>query len=267
MSSIVRQVLRQVVRQALRKRFGGALVAGAALVAREARADDDLGVLDTRHHQYESPQHFAFEVRVAPYRPQIDEDPAIAGTAPYNAVFGSAYRVEVAVEMDWQALRIPHVGTLGPGLSIGTTGMTAKAKRRDNGQLSGEDTSLDIYPMYAVAVFRVDVLSRELHIPLVPYAKGGIGMALYRASNDTGTSVAGGDPGRGHTFGSHVALGLALRLNVFDPSAARNLDESTGINGTYLFGEYMMSDLKGIAQTNPLYVGTRTFLGGLAFEF
>jgi hypothetical protein len=243
-----------------------------ALLSGDARATDAAEILETRHHSYESPQHFAFELRVAPYRPQIDEDPGL-NSAPYQTVFGDAYRVELAAEMDWQVLRIPHVGTIGPGLSAGITQMTARAKRAGTQDDSGENTSLSIYPMYAVAVLRVDFFQRELRIPLVPYVKGGVGLAFWRASNDAGTSeikdAAGNATSRGlgHTWGTHFAVGVALHLNAFDPTSARNLDETTGINNTYLFGEYMMSDLKGIGQQNVLFVGTRTFLGGLAFEF
>ena len=223
-------------------------------------------MLDARHHKYESPQHFAMELRFAPYRPQVDEDPQLHG-APYNTVFGDMARLEVALELDWQVLRIPHVGTIGPGLSLGYTGMADKAKIKKTGETSGETTSLDIFPMYAVAVFRADVFMREARIPLVPYVKAGVGLAFYRAYNDGGTSVVGDTPGKGNAYGTHLALGLALQLNVFDRAAARNLDESIGINNTYLFGEYMRSDLTSSTQARALYVGTRTLLGGLAFEF
>ena len=241
-------------------------------LAGDARATDADEILETRHHSYESPQHFAIEFRVAPYRPQIDEDPGLT-SAPYQAVFGDMYRAEIALEMDWQALRIPHVGTIGPGLSAGATEMSNRATLRSTGKPSGENTNLSIYPLYAVAVLRVDFFQRELHVPLVPYVKGGVGLAFWRASNDTATSeikdAAGNvtSRGLGHTWGTHFAAGVAIHLNAFDPTAARNLDETMGINNTYLFGEYMMSDLKGIGQQNVLFVGTRTFLGGLAFEF
>jgi hypothetical protein len=249
--------------------LAGAMALAGFVTANEARAQEGSGVLDTRHHSYASPQHFAMELRVAPYRPQIDEEPGLT-TAPYNKVFGNAYRIEVALELDWQVLRIPHVGTIGPGLGVGYTTMSSKAKIVSTGKDSDETTSLSIYPMYGVFVFRADVFQREAKIPLVPYVKAGIGLAFYRASNDKGTSVSTSkpdEPGKGHTFGTHLAVGLALHLNVFDQVAARNLDESVGINNTYLFGEYMMSDLKGISQDAPMYVGTRTLLGGLAFEF
>jgi hypothetical protein len=108
---------------------------------------------------------------------------------------------------------------------------------------------------------------REAHVPFVPYAKAGLGYALWRASNTGGTSTQNGLLGEGHTFGTQLAAGLAFSLGVIDPNSSRQLDESTGINNTYIFAEYMMSDLSGIGQSHALWVGTNSFVFGLAFEF
>jgi hypothetical protein len=235
--------------------------------ARSARADNST-ILETRSPDAgRSPQNFAMEVRVGLYNPQVDSDPTLHGN-PYATAFGPSQRYEVAAEFDWQALRIPHLGTLGPGIGVGYTKATAIAPRADGGQPPSEETtSLQIFPMYAVAVLRVDVLMREAHVPFVPYAKAGVGYALWRASNTAGTSVQNGNVGEGHTVGTQLAAGLAFSLGVIDPNSSRQLDESTGINNTYIFAEYMMSDLTGIGQTTALRVGTNSFVFGLAFEF
>jgi hypothetical protein len=245
----------------------------AVTLASSARADERSGVLESRHHRYESPQHFALEFRFSPYRPNIDDDPSLGGATPYRDTFGTMPRLLAAVEFDWQALRIPHVGTLGPGFSIGYTEMTDKAVlASDPTRRSDEDTNLEIFPMYAVAVFRADVFMQEMRIPLVPYVKGGVGYALWRASTNLGTSQAADATtgnnvsGKGHTWGTHVAAGLALHLNTFDNAAARNLDNSVGINHTYVFIEYMLSQLTGLGQAHALYVGANTWTAGLTFE-
>jgi hypothetical protein len=254
--------------------LSSAIVAATLAVPLAARADDESGVLDSRHRKYESPQNFALEFRFAPYKPRIDEAPELGGKTPYGDTFGSLQRLEIAIEIDWQALRIPHVGTLGPGLSAGYTSMGNKALLKNcppipQGQTdctSGEDTTLEIYPMYGVLVFRADAIQRDLHIPLVPYAKGGLGMAFWRASNTLGTSSADNVSGKGHTVGAQLAIGLALHLNDFDGGAARNLDNSVGINHTYLFFELMSAMLTGLGQSHALFVGTNTWVTGLAFE-
>jgi hypothetical protein len=248
-----------------------ALVAVPLFLPAPARADEESGVLDSRHRRYESPQHFALEFRFAPYTPRIDDAPEIHGT-PFADTFGHtdktvAPRLEIAAEFDWQVLRIPHVGTLGPGVSVGYVSFSDNARlKSDPTKQSAEDTSLTIFPMYAVVVFRADVIAREFHIPLVPYVKGGLGFAFWRASNSLGTSEANGVSGKGHTWGAHAAIGVGLHLNDFDNAAAVNLDNSVGINHTYAFFELMSSQLTGLGQSQALFVGTNTWVVGLAFE-
>jgi hypothetical protein len=249
-----------------------AFALGAALAAREAGAQEQRQApLEGRHKTYESPQHFAFELRFLPYSPDIDTDPSLHGATPYHQVFGSSQRVMVGIEFDWQALRIPHLGTLGPGVAVGYTKMNANAlfQAEHNGTLqSGETTSLEIIPTYAVAVLRADVFWHEMHIPLVPYAKAGIGYAFWRASNTLGTSSYNGHSGVGGSLGTQLAVGVSLNLNPFDEYAARNFDEAMGVNNTYLFGELMRSDLSGLGiQSSPLRVGESSWVLGLAVEF
>jgi hypothetical protein len=249
----------------------GFAVGAAFVVPGVARGQGRQEILVGKHQTFESPQHFAFELRFSPYKPDVDSDPQLQGATPYQTAFGSSRRVMVAGEFDWQALRIPHLGTLGPGVAIGYTKMSANATflKPHNGQtVSGETTSLELLPLYAVAVLRADVLWREVHIPLVPYAKVGVGLALWRASNTLGTSSYQGVSGEGETWGTQFALGVGLNLNIFDEYAAKNFDESMGVNNTYLFGEVMRSDLSGLGiQKHPLRVGDSTWVVGIAFEF
>lgn len=256
------------------KRNVGALAAalGASLawLATPARASaDDEIVLGTRpESRAASSQNFALEVRASLYNPQVDSDPALKGKTPFASTFGSQTRFEGAIEFDWQAYRIPGIGTIGPAYSIGYYSISGLATVVQTGLPSAESTTLEILPMYLVAVFRADVLWRQLHIPLVPYAKAGMGLAFWRASNTVGTSVSSnGTVGEGHTWGPQLAAGLAFNIGVFDPTSVQQLDEATGINNTYLFAEYMASLLNGIGQNDPLLVGSSGLAFGLAFEF
>ncbi len=245
----------------------GALALGTTLHAQDAHAES----VTKRHERFETPQRFALELRFSPYRPQIDDEPALNGKTPYKSTFGTMPRLMFGGEFDWQALRIPHFGTLGPGLGLGYTNMSDTARLIRDGSLSGDDTSLDIWSFYTVGVLRVDVLWRELGIPFVPYAKAGLGLGLWRAGNTGGTAEAktstGTVSGKGYTFGTHVAAGLALALDFLDRSSAVNLDEAVGINNTYLYGELYMSMLNGLGQDNALRVGTNSWTLGMAFEF
>ncbi len=242
---------------------------GVALLGVAGRASaDDSNALELRRERGASNQSFAIEVRVGLYQPQVDSDPALHGS-PYANTFGTGVHFEGAMEFDWQAIRIPGIGTLGPGISVGYTNMSGNAPRLDGGYPpSAESTTLEILPMYAVGVFRLDTLWRQAHIPLVPYAKAGLGMAFWRASNTVGTSIApNGTIGEGHTLGEQFSAGLAFNIGVLDPNSVRQLDEATGINNTYIFAEYSVSALNGIGQKDPLLVGSNNFVFGLTFEF
>ncbi len=237
-----------------------------------ARADDESGVLlVASHKKFESPERFILEFRFGLYHPRVDSDHSLTG-APYEQVFGDTANFEFAMEFDWQAYRIPHFGTIGPGVSAGFTQAGALAPLvvpQPNGtRLSAESTNLTIFPMYGVAVLRADVLDRELHVPLVPYAKLGLGWALWRCSNSAGTCVSKtGVIGEGTTLGEQAAVGLAVDLNFLDLAAARGFDNSVGVNHTYAFFEAFWANLNGIAQAHPLYVGAYTWSAGIAFGF
>lgn len=210
----------------------------------------------------ESPQTIALELRFGPYRPAIDDDFAQT-PGPYKSVFGDDQRFFFGLELDWQALRIPKLGTIGPGFGWGYTHMGAKAKVRGTAAESAEQTSLSIMPMYGVGVLRIDVLARETPVPLVAYGKAGLGYGLYWTGNDLGTQT------RGHSWGTHFAVGGMLLLDALDEHASTELDNEWGINGTYFFFEWMMSDLNGLgssADHSVMRIGTHTWVLGLAFE-
>jgi hypothetical protein len=222
-------------------------------------------------HAYDTPQHFALELRFGLYRPDVDSDPALHGAAPYAASFGPARRAMLGLELDWQALRIPHVGSIGPGLSIATTTATRPAQTQ-SGQSSSEDMSFTINPLSALAVFRADAFLHDAGVPLVPYAKAGLVYALWSASTSAGTSeIVRSDgstaKGRGASWGYALAAGLAFDLGVLDERSARGLDQATGINHTYIFGEWTYSAIDGLFQSNAMRLGDSTWNAGLAFEF
>lgn len=255
--------------------FAGCMSAALAMAPTPASAqglDEPDSYTWHRHegHGYESPQTMALELRFGPYRPKIDDE--FGGTpGPYERVFGDSARLYFGLELDWQALRIPYLGTLGPGFSWGYTRMKSKAKLTGTNADSAEDTSLWIMPMYVVGVLRVDVLARETRVPLVPYMKLGAGYAWWRASDGSGRSDYGsGDnvvEGKGHSYGLHFAPGIMLQLDPFDGHAAKQLDNSVGVNHSYVYLEWMYSKLDGFGSGGQMQVGTSTWVTGIALEF
>lgn len=246
------------------KRVAIVTLAAAGLLASTHAHAIELGTPATEH-PFRTAQNFALELRFSPYHPQIDDDSSLSGK-PYDSNFGDKARVYAGLELDWQTLRIPHVGTLGPGVSVGYVGMSRTVKttsKRD----SSDETSLSIYPFTLVAVLRADAFWRDMGIPLVPYVKAGVGVALWRASNAGGTAQFDSVNGKGHSFGTDLTVGVSFALDALDQGASRNMDNATGINNTYVFFEGYSLALNGIGQSHALHVGTSTWAMGLAFEF
>ncbi len=214
----------------------------------------------------ESPQHFAIELRFAPYWPAIDSQPGLTGK-PYQEIFGKMARLLFAGEFDWQVVRIPHLGTLGPGLSFGYTEMSAPAPLTGGGGVSGEQTNIEVFPFYGVAVLRVDVLWHDYKVPFIPYVKAGIAGTIWHTFTDSGTSHYNGTTGFGVTWGEQFAAGGALALNWLDPRAAAAMDQQAGINTTYLFAEWMWANLDNFGSSSAFRVGTMTVCAGLGVEF
>ncbi|MBX3205730.1 MAG: hypothetical protein KF764_11725 [Labilithrix sp.] len=252
-----------------RKCLLAAIALGGVLVARDASAIE-LGT-PAQAHPFRSAQNFALEIRVSPYYPAVDDEPGLRGT-PFKDRFGDNPRIALGLEFDWQTFRIPYVGTIGPGIGASIVNMSRPAVTV-SGRASGDEYGLSIYPMYLSAVLRADTFWRGLGFPLVPYAKLGLAVGFWRATNAAGTSdsILPGEtqavPGRGMSFGTHMAGGLAFPLDALDSGASRNMDNFLGINNTYIYGEYYWLNLNGLGQSSALYVGTTTWAAGLAFEF
>jgi hypothetical protein len=241
-----------------------------ALVATPAAAQDypvsdydDLGPSRRREYR-ESDQDVAVELRFGRYLPNPDQG---LDDAPYARMFGDDNRYYFGAEVDWQLLRIPYLGTLAPGISFGYTKSSAAAPFEEAEGNSAQETTLEIFPMYLVAVLRADVIARETVVPLVPYGKLGMGFALWNISLGEKVTRVDGDSGRGLSFGPQFALGGMFLLDALDREDARTADSSIGLNHSYLFGEWYVSDLDGFNSRKRLNVGTNTWMAGVAVEF
>lgn len=258
--------------------FGAALAfasaLGSLLLASPARAQDSA--LGGPRRPTETPQNFAAEIRLGQYLPDVDSESGLAGR-PFEETFGTKKRWMIGGAFEWQAIRIPYFGTIGPGGSFGYTRLTARAfvdpaaqGAPQAGRLpdrSGDETTMVLLPIFAYGVARVDTFDRNLGIPIVPYVKAGLGCALWRSEGATGTSRVDGVAARGYTFGYMLAGGVAFNLNPLDPYTAKNFDSGVGVNHTYLFAEWSINALNGIGQSNALRLGDSTWTAGLAFDF
>jgi hypothetical protein len=216
----------------------------------------------------ESPQNVAMELRIGRYVPSVDSEFSGPGPGPYEYMFGTDTRFSFGLEFDYQALRIPYLGTLGPGIGVAYTKSSAAAFQTDSGDTirGAEKTSLTIYPMYVVAVLRLDYLARETPVPLVPYGKLGLGFAMWNVNAGDHTAEVNGEKGSGISYGPQFALGGMFLLDAIDRGAANELDSNTGVNNSYLFAEWYVSHLDGFGSGNQMNVGTNTWVLGLAME-
>jgi hypothetical protein len=105
--------------------------------------------------------------------------------------------------------------------------------------------------------------------------KFGPAVGLWSAAKSSGdaavTETQNGEKvlvdAEGVTWGLNLALGGMFALNWLDTSSAGRLHESSGIAHVYLFGEWMDAILTGLGTGNQMYVGTSTFVGGIAADF
>lgn len=269
--------MRRLLRASLAPLAAAVVLAGAAPArAQSSGSMNDWRRLDRSESlgKSSSSQLFTFELRFGQYFPEVDDKPGLgrdaAGDAPYAAVFGHDAKgflrgndqFYIGVELDYLPFRIPYVGALGPGLGWGFTRTSSTAKlTSDPTTDSSTSTGFTIMPMHLSAVVRFDELMRRTGVPIVPYAKLGLGLGIWM-----GSPVPSGFTGSGATWGMHYAFGGMLALNFLDPRSAARLDETTGVNHAYIFGELMRANLNGLASTPTMYLGSTSWVVGLAVD-
>jgi hypothetical protein len=213
---------------------------------------------------YRSPQYAAIEVRFGPYRPNVDDE--FSGATPFADSYGTGPSVMGGIEVDYQFLRVPYLGTLAAGLGVSYVQYEAAAPFADGSGASEHPMSLWLLPVNLLGVFRVDTFSRDFHVPLVPYIKAGLVYAFWEArdANRTSTTEAGSQ-GLGAEYGFTVNPGLMLELNFLAPQQAIDMDIASGVNHAYLFGEWMFSSVNSFG--SGMEVGASTWVLGLAIEY
>lgn len=223
---------------------------------------------------YESDQHWAMELRIGPYYPQVDSE--FNGPTPLADTLGTGKRILFGIEGDWQALRLGNILSFGPGFGTAYTRLshpaTFQAGAPDNvpaaGASSPMDSTLKLWFQWADAVVRVDALNRNFRVPIVFTAKLGLGQALWwAAKGDITSRGSDGTIGHGRSWGPTWALGVMFDLNFAQPERSRKLDAVSGINHMYLFGEWYQLKLNGFGNGNHMQVGDSTWTLGYALEF
>ncbi len=238
--------------------------------------------------RYDSPQHFALEVKFGPYLPDIDRNYNGAGFGPYAKVYGETDdRDQVdgapkkgfygAIAFEYQIVNL--AGPLGIGFQWSMFRDKAQALLADppatgSVRSQADSTRFAVMPLALQAVYRFELLADRLRIPIVPYGKFGLNYSFWWSKNGSGNiSTIKDDNGkvidkaRGGAWGFQVNAGGMLRLDWLERGQARNLDRITGINHTYVFAEWQYSRVNNFGRKNSIDLGDSTYLIGLAIEF
>ncbi|HLK91786.1 MAG TPA: MXAN_2562 family outer membrane beta-barrel protein [Polyangia bacterium] len=201
------------------------------------------------------------ELRFGPYYPDTDSEFASRGQSarPFAEVFGTHKGLLFGLEVDHHLSH--RGGTWALGVGAAYYSASAASLAADQTTRTGDETSLRLVPLTALAVYRADLLRTRYGWPLIPYAKLGLGCGLWWLSDTSKASAT-----MGATFGWEAAAGVSLDLSMLDPEAIRTMDQETGVNQLAIFFEVVHAALDGFGSSSVLRVGDTTWIGGLMME-
>lgn len=213
-----------------------------------------------------SPTFGLLELRFGSYKPNIDKE--FGGAGPYNTMFGSGALL-FETGLHWHLYQ--GIGKVSIAGSLGIFNKKGHAYTEDGTQ-SADRTSLMIIPTRISAVYRFDYLQERFRVPLVLSAKLGLDYHFWNTKNagkisDGATSGGDAIAGRGGTAGWHYGFTLYFWLNWLAPAMAASFDSNTGINNSYLFAEFLSSQVNDFGGKNSWDLSDKVFMFGLAFEF
>lgn len=237
----------------------------------------------------ESPQRFALEVKFGPYLPDVDKNYTGAGFGPYAKVFGETdddgrtigapkKSFYGGIAFEWQITK-KLAGPIGIGVQWSMFRDSAQAPLAEPPAEGDQRSAADkvrftVMPFAFQAVYRFELLADKVRFaPFVPYVKAGVAYAFWWAKNGNGDIATVKSPdgsvdkGRGGVWGWQLNLGGMLRLDFLERGTARRFDRTSGINHTYLFGEWQLARLNNFGRKSSMNVGDSTYMIGLAMEF
>jgi hypothetical protein len=206
----------------------------------------------------ESPRWGSFDVAVGTYRPDVDSEFSSA-PFPYQGAFGTKkgwmFRLAIARSIFTKA------GSLEAGASAGFFQQSGHGQLATGG-VSPDETKFRMIPTSLFLTYRFDLLADRWNVPLAPYGR----VALERY-NWWVTDGSGSTSKDGATNGWSIAGGLALLLDFFDPGLAREMDQDSGVNHTYLFAEVKRAEVDDFGSSKSWILSDTSFAGGLMFVF
>jgi len=215
----------------------------------------------------ESPRWGSFALDFSTYRPNVDSE--LPAQRPFETVFGT--RHNIMFRLDAAYTIFSQWGSLEAGLGAGYWQKGGKGRLPD-GTVSSDSTYIRIVPTRVTLTYRFDLFSNRYRwMPIAPYARFALDRYNWWVTNGAGNvAKTNGRSGSGATNGYSFAGGLALDLGAVDPTLARDMDRSTGINHTYLFVEFMKSYIKDFGSGSSWNLSDDRGVqisGGLLFAF
>lgn len=229
-----------------------------------------------------SPQRFLIAIKAGPYTPNVDQAYNGPGFGPYATVFGKtndaglttgppAPSVMIGLGFEWQFFYL--AGPFLLGTDIGVTWDRANAPYanppdEDHLRSAADRVEFGMVPIALQVGYRFELLADRYRIPIVPFAKVGPVYSFWWSLDGDG-NVSQNDTGKGHggVWGWQINAGGMLRLDFIEPGTAKKLDQYSGINHTYLFGELQYSRIDNFGVGNSIRLGDVTGFAGFAFEF
>lgn len=199
----------------------------------------------------DSPEYVSVDFGIGPYNPD-------GNRAAFDQFFSGDHGPLLTLGAFFHVYRIPYVGMLGVTADASWARYVGQACL-DAGCTARVDEALrfDLFPLGLQATLRMDALDHHLDVPL--FLEGGIGGEYVRFRETKG----GVRESWGGALGLRWHARVGLYLDVFEPRAARALDEQHGINHTYIYFE-----LRGSTASASYPVADRfTWLGGLGLTF
>ncbi len=255
------------------RRAGSLLLLLALALPAAARAESDGTKILAPDER--PPRRLLVAVKLDRYDPQVDSESGLvaAGAHPYHDVFHGRAPPRVQVEVGFEALHF--FGSFIAGVTAGYWQNIGHGVNHLDQTPSGDTALLDVLPFGVVGTYRFDWAADTFRVPLIPYAQLGLQAALWAAYNGRGqvTTRAGdaspgpGGRGSGWTTGYTTALGLAVPLDVLDPSLAREAYVDAHLQRTSLFAEYGWTHLSSFGKGGALILSDRAWRFGLSLEF
>ncbi|BDG08879.1 MXAN_2562 family outer membrane beta-barrel protein [Anaeromyxobacter paludicola] len=235
------------------------LLAAVAVLAlaTAARAEDS----SPEAPSLESPRWGSFEIRLSGYHPKIDSEFAGSFT-PYQNSFGDkrGWMGKLGVSKE-----LYHgIGTLEAGAAAGYWEMYGHGHLTKDPTVAADSTALKVIPLSLMLTYRFDWVAEQIGVPLAPYGRVSLDRMQWWV-----TDGSGGSSKSGATNGYSLTGGVALMLDFFDRSLAREMDRDTGINHTYAFVDFTKSfiDDFGSKSSWDMSDSATTLTAGLLFVF